>query len=694
MISLLLATLLFADGLPGRTPPEWSFSLSPRVLMFSYYDYMIGSYHNYPLQVHPSGGYVAVYHGMTGATATRRVFFSRLNDTGDLIQNNYVDEYNPNREGYPALAIDPASGALIYAWHEDFDTDDRLEIRLTADLFSNGYPGSFALSQTVVDNPISITSPEGIINADNEFAWPSLVIGPSPLAGKNRIYLLSRNVQLIDPARCTNVYLAYADFDLNDLQPGNQLVWNYRSIPLLDTYYNDPLFGRSINLALTCDNSGKIYICGNHYTYRDADSAIIPEPDIDIFSCGDYGSGAWQDLHFSSDLPSWNPNSAPADSTGFFKTDEGLPYGDGMLSWRILNSTHFNISRDAWGRVHIPALWFFSDGNAYHSNGYRELNYVKDAIFDPFTEQLEIEEVYPQKDPSDDFNSSYQPWDRQEPWGEEDGWIQTNSAFQPDIAKDWNFCDWNEDGHTEAMMFHYNFIRVTHANAQGMMAMLWQNSLKARNYHYYNDAAYSAYIDAPEIMISVSSDNGNSWSEPIVLSSVNCPELAGILPQWVYCADQIIYSGEVDGHRIGKLGLFFYDDESWWLNEFSPPIPVTNYGGNVMFAELQITFPLPVGVSDSAQTPPGNCISAIYPNPFTTGTSFEINLAKAGKLDLEIFNLRGQKVKSLFSGLSERGKLSLSWDATDEQGQRVGSGIYLLCLRQEGRQEIRKMMLH
>jgi len=690
MAMLLLATVFFAT----RTPPPYSFSRTPLTIMSSYYDYMIGSYHNIPLQVLPNGGgYIMTYHGMITATAQRRVFYSCLDATGNVTLGGNLNEYGTNREGYPAVAVDPVSGSVLYAWHEAFESSEVLDVRFAADTFEDGLPGSLGAYQTVINNPISITSPEGYTTEDNQFIWPSLAIGPSPVPDKRRVYLLARNNVQNTSADCDNAYLAYADFNEADLQSGNPLSWSYCSIPRLNTWHHDPLISRSVKLTLACDQSGRVYLCGNHYAYYSDGNAHFPEPDIDIFYCDNYGAGIWHDQHFSSELPSWNPNSTATDTTGYFQTDEGLPYDDDALKWSISSTDHFNVSFDSEGRIHIPALWQFTDSGFLHHYDYRELNCIKEAIFDPATQQLTIKEVYPQKSPEDSFNSCYQPWDTEAPWGVVDSYTDTNEGPVPTIQKDWNYCLWDEEGPpTSNMMFVSNNIRITNANPQGMMAMVWQNSLRARYYHLYDDPDYAAYNLASEIFISVSLDNGNSWSEPIRLNQVETPEMAGILPLWTYAADKIIYTGESSGHATGKLGLMFYDDYDWIPVVLPPPIYLTNMGEAVMFSELQITFPMASNQDDPVQVPGYACISNVYPNSFSGCTAIDLNLSKSENIEIKVFNLRGQVVKKLFTGPADKGNSTLHWDGRDDNGDLVSSGVYFVRFSAPGKQESRKLV--
>jgi len=99
-----------------------------------------------------------------------------------------------------------------------------------------------------------------------------------------------------------------------------------------------------------------------------------------------------------------------------------------------------------------------------------------------------------------------------------------------------------------------------------------------------------------------------------VLNSIDTPQLNGIRPQWVYPADKVIFVGQSGSQKIGKLGIMFYNSYDWYCNSITPPVPVTNPGGQVMFMELQITFP---GCPDYDQvaTPIPSLPSGFYPEP-------------------------------------------------------------------------------
>jgi hypothetical protein len=66
----------------------------------------------------------------------------------------------------------------------------------------------------------------------------------------------------------------------------------------------------------------------------------------------------------------------------------------------------------------------------------------------------------------------------------------------------------------------------------------------------------------------------------------------------------------------------------------------------------------------------------IYPNPFAESARVEINLPQKQTLTVEIFNMSGQLVRTLYKGDAERQTI-LFWDGKDKGGKKVTSGIYL-----------------
>ena len=84
-----------------------------------------------------------------------------------------------------------------------------------------------------------------------------------------------------------------------------------------------------------------------------------------------------------------------------------------------------------------------------------------------------------------------------------------------------------------------------------------------------------------------------------------------------------------------------------------------------------------------------------YPNPFNPTTMISFSLAKdTNNTQLAIYNIRGQKVKTLVNKSLPNGKHSVIWNGKNESGNAVVSGVYLYKLIVDGKvNAVRKSIL-
>ncbi|MBT4332649.1 MAG: T9SS type A sorting domain-containing protein [Candidatus Cloacimonetes bacterium] len=83
-----------------------------------------------------------------------------------------------------------------------------------------------------------------------------------------------------------------------------------------------------------------------------------------------------------------------------------------------------------------------------------------------------------------------------------------------------------------------------------------------------------------------------------------------------------------------------------------------------------------------------------YPNPFNPTTTISFSIPEETKVDLSIYNIKGQKIKSLLGDQISAGEHSIVWNGVDASGKKVGSGIYLYKLNINGKTEaVRKCLL-
>ncbi|MBW6516775.1 MAG: T9SS type A sorting domain-containing protein [Candidatus Cloacimonetes bacterium] len=84
-----------------------------------------------------------------------------------------------------------------------------------------------------------------------------------------------------------------------------------------------------------------------------------------------------------------------------------------------------------------------------------------------------------------------------------------------------------------------------------------------------------------------------------------------------------------------------------------------------------------------------------YPNPFNPETTIKLNLSQdADRLDLKIYNIRGQLVRTLIDGTPYlRGEYQIVWDGRNDLGQPVTSGIYFCRMTTPNYEKVNKMLL-
>ena len=82
-----------------------------------------------------------------------------------------------------------------------------------------------------------------------------------------------------------------------------------------------------------------------------------------------------------------------------------------------------------------------------------------------------------------------------------------------------------------------------------------------------------------------------------------------------------------------------------------------------------------------------------YPNPFNPTTTLRFEMPQVSDVNLTIFNMLGQKVKTFNMNDTPAGYHSIKWDATNDYGDPVGAGVYLYQLRANEFVKTRKMVL-
>ncbi|MCB2230547.1 DUF4397 domain-containing protein [bacterium] len=82
-----------------------------------------------------------------------------------------------------------------------------------------------------------------------------------------------------------------------------------------------------------------------------------------------------------------------------------------------------------------------------------------------------------------------------------------------------------------------------------------------------------------------------------------------------------------------------------------------------------------------------------YPNPFNPSTVISFSMPSAGHAKIEVYNVLGHRVTTLFDGQAGSGTTEVVWNGRNERGETVSSGVYFYRLTTDSYTDTKKMML-
>ncbi|MBL7960834.1 VCBS repeat-containing protein, partial [bacterium] len=105
------------------------------------------------------------------------------------------------------------------------------------------------------------------------------------------------------------------------------------------------------------------------------------------------------------------------------------------------------------------------------------------------------------------------------------------------------------------------------------------------------------------------------------------------------------------------------------------------------------TFKAVFSKTDFSAIPTEIKLHSNYPNPFNPSTTIGYAIHKNTDVSIAVYNVFGQKVKTLVRGNQPAGYHQVIWDSTNDNGAQVASGVYYYRLETAGFSETRKMLL-
>ncbi len=128
-----------------------------------------------------------------------------------------------------------------------------------------------------------------------------------------------------------------------------------------------------------------------------------------------------------------------------------------------------------------------------------------------------------------------------------------------------------------------------------------------------------------------------------------------------------------------------------WPSEFN--LPTLDWVEDNLPFETPPDLTTPTSVEDGEVLPFSFALDQNYPNPFNPQTTIRYHVAQDADVKVEVFNIMGQRVRTLVDQKMKQGTYTVVWNGDNNRGEIVSSGIYFVKMSTGFFKQIRKMTL-
>ena len=125
-------------------------------------------------------------------------------------------------------------------------------------------------------------------------------------------------------------------------------------------------------------------------------------------------------------------------------------------------------------------------------------------------------------------------------------------------------------------------------------------------------------------------------------------------------------------------------------SDVSVKMVCTDLAGNSVEENSQFTLNI-TGINNKDKMPDKFNLYQNYPNPFNPSTTIKFDLPVRTNVEINIYDIRGSFVGTLFSGKMDAGHHSIIWKAVDQYGSKVASGVYFYQIKTPEFNQVKKM---
>jgi len=259
------------------------------------------------------------------------------------------------------------------------------------------------------------------------------------------------------------------------------------------------------------------------------------------------------------------------------------------------------------------------------------------------------------------------------------------------------------------VLFHYTLVNENSSDVAGLYAGLffdWDIMDFDTNSAHYDSDHQMVYVQDQEespthfaatMLMNVGlganidvfynvedSISGGAYSEQIKWAHIS----GGVNEESAIGADVSTYAG------IGPVDIPAGDSVSFGIVVLAASsAPEMDYVAGEMKNFWDTHFPEDLGNETDASLPYEFALHQNYPNPFNPVTNIRFDIPEESHVSMDIYNLVGQKVRTLFSGNVEAGFHSVQWNGTNDDGEELASGMYIYRMRSNKFTSVKKLVL-
>ena len=209
--------------------------------------------------------------------------------------------------------------------------------------------------------------------------------------------------------------------------------------------------------------------------------------------------------------------------------------------------------------------------------------------------------------------------------------------------------------------------------------------------YYYG---YYEYSDTSEIEWSATDDSitlifmyyddyyGYEESDTISLAYEVTDDMLSLSAEFDFC------------EMMGDDYYYYYYDSLNCYDMFEMQFGITDIQDITLDFWMEMSYSGPLAIAGEIALQPGQFkLHQAYPNPFNPTTTLKYEMGSAGPVSINVFDVSGHKIRSLYNGIQIPGLHEVRWDAKNDNGRSMSSGVYLFKVNVNGKTHTAKTLL-